>query len=140
MVAAIGCYWTVNVVVAGSVRSMTWPPVFVYILIGVAVADYAVAWWWDRWTVGQAAGQATPTALQRLTDQEKLALQARLQASAVGTLAFLEAPAIYGLVNSFGVSPCPRLFEWLAAASLLGFVLFRLQRLPVIFGLLDRLE
>jgi hypothetical protein len=130
----------VHVVVGGAVADRDGPAGFAQILLLLSLVSFAAAWGWHGWSLAQIRRQAVATVLHRLTDQERGALQARLQVTLITCLALLETPAVFGLMNTFIGSPYPRLFEWLAGASLAGMLVLRVVGFPAVFELLDRLE
>ena len=140
MTGTIAVYGVINHVVGSAIETTSSGRLFVQILLGIALLTYVLAWWWHRWTVTAVAAQASASTLQRLSVQERLTLQSRLQASSIICCSFLESAAIYGLINTFVGAPLPHLFEGLAAGSVAGFIILRMRGFPVVFELLDRLE
>ena len=109
------------------------------VLIGAAA--YPAAWLVFQQGVGQLQAQATPTSLQRLSDDAKLALQMRAQSAVIMCLGLLETPVILGLVSALLRSPAfPAQMEWMAALSLAGACLLKARGLPAVHGLLKQLE
>ncbi len=141
MVVAVVCYSVVERSVSPHLqKSGAMPAVFPVTLIAQSVLLFGGAWWWFARTITAVTAQAAPTAIQRLGPQERRALRARLQQTTIICLACMEAPAVFGLVNSFVASPYPRLFGWLAGASLISLLLFRISGYPAIFAALDKLD
>jgi len=110
------------------------------ILTAVAGATFLFVWVFYRMAVSGVALQTVSTTLDQLSVNQRLTLQGRVHSSIIVCCVLLEAPAIYGLVNTASAAPSPYLFEWLATGSLLGLVLFRLKGFPVLFDLMRKLE
>ena len=130
----------INAWVADKPKVGSLPSIFFTVLVAYSLFLYVGAWWWYNRTIRSVNVQVAPTVFQRLGPQDRVALQNRLQASAIICLALMESPAVLGLVNSMMQSPYPHLFKWLAGASLAGLLLFKLTGYPAIFELLDKLE
>lgn len=140
MMGSIATYWVIKLVVVDMVaQSRSNLPLIAQIFALLALMTYAGAWAWFRFTVGDVARRTLPTHLHQLSEADRTMLQSRLQTAVIVCLAFLEAPVLYGLVNSFINTAFPTLFEALAVASLTGMVLLRLRGFPSVFELMDRL-
>ena len=140
MVVAIACYWAIHALVINRSGSGTVTPLLPAIFIGESVLMYGLAWWWYARTIHAVQEQIAPTKFQRLSPQDRVELQRRLQAATIICVALFEAPAVIGLVNSLIASSMPRLFEWFAWASLACLTLFRITGYPAIFDALDKME
>lgn len=140
MIGSIPVYWFMNLMVRGHRPAQDSLAFFAQLLAGIAVATYAFAWGWFRWSVGSISSKLVPTAIHQLTEPDRQALAQRLQGSVIICCAFLESPPIWGLTNSIASTPYPYFFEWSAAFSILGFLILRFTGLPAVFELLDRLD
>ena len=139
MVAAMAVYWIIRILAAPRSASLMWPAPLPVALLVLAIGDYALAWWWYQRGIGQVVRRLTPTTIQQLSGAERRDIADRVFASVIACFACLEVPVLLGLLNSFGVSTMPRLFEALALSSVAGMVLFRLKALPGITALLESL-
>ena len=137
MVAAIFFYWAVRLLVAPRGEELTWPSPLPLVLLALAAADYALAWWWYERAIGRLSRALTPTAAQHMPWAERVRLADRVFGSVLVCFACVETPVILGLINSFGQSTIPQLFEGLTVTSLAALVVFRARLFPDVARLLE---
>ena len=140
MVLAILFYFLVKIRVASRFSSVEWPAFLPLMLMALAAGDYLLGWWWYQRMIGDVSRRLTTTALQRLPAAERRQLADRIFSSVIACFACLEAPVLFGLINSFGRSTSPYLFEVLALTSLAALLVFRAVLLPGIERTLEALE
>ena len=140
MLLAIAFYWLIKIRVTSRASSVEWPAFLPVMLMALAAGDYLLGWWWYQRMVGQASKQLTATALHQLPAAERQQLADRVFSSVIACFACLEMPVLLGLINSFGRSTYPRLFEALALTSLAGLIFFRVALLPGIERIFQLLE
>jgi hypothetical protein len=140
MVLALGGYWMICLMVANRIPKPPGTPLIGRMFILISLVTYSLACLWFRWTLDGVASHCQPGRLKRLSVEERDQLQLRLQSTVILCMAFLEAPAIYGLIHGFLSPEYPGLFEMLASTSLLGMVILRARGFSIVYALMDRLE
>ena len=140
MVGSVACYWVIHAILMRRPKTGNATALLPVLFIIEAIVCYVGGWWWYDRMMRSVNQQIAPTVFQRLDPRERIELQNRLQTSAIICLSLFEAPPVWGLVNSMIPSPSPRLFEGLAVASAICFILFRLSGYPAIFQAIEKLE
>lgn len=140
MAGAVSSYWFVHLVLLHRPVAAITSSAFPEALIAGSAVCYTGAWWWHGRTIRSVGSLIDPTMFMRLSPQDRVGLQDRLQNAAVVCLALFESPAVLGLINTMVQAPAPHLFEWLAGASLVFLLTFRLQGYPAIFDMLEKLD
>ena len=137
---SIGVYWLFGVLLIKPSAQTSPSPLVSTIVLALGASTFATAWALYRQHIGSVEAHITPTALQRLSQAERLLLAGRVQSGAIICLALLEAPAIYGLACGLAHVTPRSLLSLLAAASLLACLTFRMIAFPTIRRLIDTLE
>ena len=140
MVLALLFYWLVKIRVASRASSVEWPAVLPLLFMALAAGDYLLGWWWYQRMIDDVSRRLTPTALAQLPVADRRQLADRIFSSVIVCFACLEMPVLFGLINSFGRSTSPYLFEALALTSLAALLVFRAALLPSLERTLEALE
>lgn len=140
MLWAVILYCGIHYMMVRAERPAAGTPALWYGMIAAACAALLGGWMWHGVMLRGINEQITPTVFQRLGPSERTALQARVQAVVIVTMAFFEAAVVIGLVLTILGCPIPYVFHGLAAAGILCLVLYRIQGFHEVFAALDKLD